>query len=1164
MDQQIHKICLAIYKKCFGKAKKNNAKLAIFLHPVDLSKYPDYLTKIGDNKPMDLTTLKKQLNVKSTKSAYSTFDEFCGDARLIFENCKRYNAADPVLCSYANEVLGQFEGQVLNELPKVKERLAILDTYTFPEYEQCMTVVDQCLSFAAIKELFAKPVEVENYSLWIQTPMDLGTVKAKLTGGSYTSFSQFDRDMLLIGTNCLHFNNDPDRQSAYRDIAILYLEKYEKLKKLHLKGLQEFPLKSHLLPCRRALDLVLIMNRKDEKDDGENAIKLALPWMLRHIPKIDAASPAGSSCPPDIGSKPSVTLGDVSDKLYSLSYDNEKAFIDDLTRVLKEQPSLPGLRNKKQIDDDRKQLIHFIEVLSGLIVLPLKDGEPIEPENFSKVYPTKWFYDLSADEMIEVIDEICMKQELKALFYKPVDGNLVKDYDKFVKDKMDLSTIRARLKSGIWYYMAKQVMADIDLVATNCKTFNALFKKYVQLAKNLQQEAKNRYSKKLKDYDNRLKEEKRLEQAKKRRLAEEERNRKKALQAKKRELAEEERSKKKNKAAEKTSKDKAANFEGQVHKSDIAKNAMRKRRQSLLKNYTNAGSTKLIAKSNSGNDKKRKWDQKGPPNKKARIGPPKGPPKARISENSNGNAEFVINATAIGAPGGANVARSNAKSQLAPAYALAKKKYEDLLGASKPTSEAGPPVFKPIGQKAVYKAAAKKNRKKEKKLSPSEEKCKRIFYRLNNEVVGIESIPLNKIYFNVFGLKWSTPFIHHPLEIYPQEAFRKSYLHVVPKPIALYFSMNEENEAVYDNILKRVYRNRFDSNPSGPTIEEMFVADAERVFNNSILSNSSNTSPSAQWICMKAKHYLEFLNNLAHEYLFNEEIDRYKTKLQQQKVLRRMREEAVANLPLSDPRGFGKDRTAEFMDKVMKKLKSSQGMKITYQHWNVSKEEIMKIPGYTDVIQKAMDLSTVYDTLDTRAYGTYKAVLDDIRLCFSNAITFWGRDQNRDDNVVNAAKKSSEYFEKIWAQASLSIYEYAQREAILKKVFNQQKAEAREEERFKKRLEEAKEEMLKQEKIAKEQARQKEVDQSFKRLRQKIYGDEKDDDDVDDDSSDDSDDAEWRGSTEFESNEMIESCPIRKAYEDLWGEDYRQWNQASEKGVTVYGEQIARGGSVSM
>ena len=343
-------------------------------------------------------------------------------------------------------------------------------------------------------------------------------------------------------------------------------------------------------------------------------------------------------------------------------------------------------------------------------------------------------------------------------------------------------------------------MLDIDLVATNCKTFNALFKKYVQLAKNLQQEAKNRYAKKLKDYENRIKEEKRLEQAKKRMLAQEEKNRKKeALQAKKRELAEEERNRKRSKAAEK-----AGNLEGHAHKSDIAKNAMRKRRQSLLKNYTTAGSTKLVAKSNSSNDKKRKWDQKGPPNKKARTGPPKGPPRARINGNSNGNGESVVNATAIGAPGGGtNRASSNGKGRVPPAYALAKKKYEDLLGASQQTAEAGPPVFKPIGQKAVYKAAAKKNRKKEKKLSPPEEKCKRIFYRLNNEVVGIESIPLNKIYFNVFGLKWSTPFIHHPLEIYPQEAFRTSYLHVVPKPIALYFSMNEENEAVYDNILKR-------------------------------------------------------------------------------------------------------------------------------------------------------------------------------------------------------------------------------------------------------------------------------------------------------------------------------------------------------------------------
>ena len=85
MDQQIHKICHNVYKKCFGKGKKNN-KLQLFLQPVDLKKYPDYVKKIKGNKPMDLATLKKNLNVKYTRSAYATFDEFCADARLIFDN----------------------------------------------------------------------------------------------------------------------------------------------------------------------------------------------------------------------------------------------------------------------------------------------------------------------------------------------------------------------------------------------------------------------------------------------------------------------------------------------------------------------------------------------------------------------------------------------------------------------------------------------------------------------------------------------------------------------------------------------------------------------------------------------------------------------------------------------------------------------------------------------------------------------------------------------------------------------------------------------------------------------------------------------------------------------------------------------------------------------
>ena len=100
--------------------------------------------------------------------------------------------------------------------------------------------------------------------------------------------------------------------------------------------------------------------------------------------------------------------------------------------------------------------------------------------------------------------------------------------------------------------------------------------------------------------------------------------------------------------------------------------------------------------------------------------------------------------------------------------------------------------------------------------------------------------------------------------------------------------------------------------------------------------------------------------------------------------------------------------------------------------------------------------------INKRMYNTYQEVLDDIRLCFSNAITFWSRKGTENPEVVANAKKSSEYFENLWAQASLTIYEYIKRERILHKVLNQQKTTARAAEKRKERLEQAKEEVKKQ------------------------------------------------------------------------------------------------------
>ncbi|XP_048324556.2 uncharacterized protein LOC112489561 isoform X2 [Ziziphus jujuba] len=59
-------------------------------------------------------------------------------------------------------------------------------------------------------EIFAQPVnpeEVESYYRIIKEPMDFGTMRAKLQEGLYTSLEQFERDVLLISSNAMHFNS---------------------------------------------------------------------------------------------------------------------------------------------------------------------------------------------------------------------------------------------------------------------------------------------------------------------------------------------------------------------------------------------------------------------------------------------------------------------------------------------------------------------------------------------------------------------------------------------------------------------------------------------------------------------------------------------------------------------------------------------------------------------------------------------------------------------------------------------------------------------------------------------------------------------------------------------------------------------------------------------
>lgn len=80
------------------------------------------------------------------------------------------------------------------------------------EYDQrwCQNVHKTLMSWS-ICEPFKKPVtdgEAKNYSATIKTPMDLGTVKKKLTNKEYTTVDQFISDIRLICENAKKFNGE--------------------------------------------------------------------------------------------------------------------------------------------------------------------------------------------------------------------------------------------------------------------------------------------------------------------------------------------------------------------------------------------------------------------------------------------------------------------------------------------------------------------------------------------------------------------------------------------------------------------------------------------------------------------------------------------------------------------------------------------------------------------------------------------------------------------------------------------------------------------------------------------------------------------------------------------------------------------------------------------
>lgn len=82
-----------------------------FQKPVNAEEVPDYYNVITE--PMDLETMEKRLE----EDAYSSPEDFVKDAKLVFNNCRRYNNDTTSYWKNANK-LEKFMNSKLREIPE--------------------------------------------------------------------------------------------------------------------------------------------------------------------------------------------------------------------------------------------------------------------------------------------------------------------------------------------------------------------------------------------------------------------------------------------------------------------------------------------------------------------------------------------------------------------------------------------------------------------------------------------------------------------------------------------------------------------------------------------------------------------------------------------------------------------------------------------------------------------------------------------------------------------------------------------------------------------------------------------------------------------------------------------------------------------------------------
>lgn len=182
----------------------------MFLTPVNLKDVPDY--RVYVDCPIDLQTIRQ----KAMHKQYENRETFLRDMKQLMDNSLLYNGTESQITVDAHILFSK----CVSLLVQNEERLITLEKRVNPLLDDDVSVVlcyilDQMFTNDILKVPnvweFMKPVNKHKYPEYYQQishPIDLETIRGKITGRLYKTEDQFMSDINLLHSNCVLFNGE--------------------------------------------------------------------------------------------------------------------------------------------------------------------------------------------------------------------------------------------------------------------------------------------------------------------------------------------------------------------------------------------------------------------------------------------------------------------------------------------------------------------------------------------------------------------------------------------------------------------------------------------------------------------------------------------------------------------------------------------------------------------------------------------------------------------------------------------------------------------------------------------------------------------------------------------------------------------------------------------